>query len=192
MKICVFCASSDKVEASYFADAQSFGRQLAQHSITLVYGGGAHGLMGCIADAVLQGGGQVIGIMPRFMERVEWAHKQLTKLVLVNDMRERKKLLIQDVDAVVALPGGCGTLEELMEVVTLKRLGQFTKPIVILNTKGFYNNLNILLNNMVEQHFMRPEHRGMWHFVDTPDDILPTINATANNWTADAIKFAAV
>ncbi|HPV57420.1 MAG TPA: TIGR00730 family Rossman fold protein, partial [Tenuifilaceae bacterium] len=138
MKVCVYCASSNKVDEKYFKATEILAKNLAKNGITSVYGGGSNGLMGCLADTALHEGGKVIGILPHFMDKVEWGHKNLTELILVKDMHERKRLLIEGVDAVVALPGGCGTLEELMEVITLKRLGKFTKPIIILNTDGFY------------------------------------------------------
>ena len=116
MKVCVYCASSNKVDEKYFKATQVLAKNLAKNGITSVYGGGSNGLMGCLADTVLQEGGKVIGILPHFMDKVEWGHKNLTELILVKDMHERKRLLIEGVDAVVALPGGCGTLEELMEI----------------------------------------------------------------------------
>jgi uncharacterized protein (TIGR00730 family) len=191
MKICVYCASSDKVADKYFAVAEVLGRQMAAEGHTLVYGGGSMGLMGRIADVMIAHGGHVRGVMPRFMDAVEWSHKSITEMVLVEDMHERKKLLVDGVDAVVALPGGCGTLEELSEIITLKRLGMFTKPIVILNLEGFYDPLQMLLERMITEHFMRPEHREMYTFVRNPEDIIAAIkNAPA--WGADAISFAAV
>lgn len=191
MKVCVYCASSSKVDPKYFKATEILAKDMAKNNITVVYGGGSHGLMGCLADTALQQGGKVVGILPRFMDKVEWGHKGLTELKLVRDMHERKKLLIKDVDAVVALPGGCGTLEELMEVITLKRLGKFTKPIVILNTDGFYDHLKALLSKMVDEHFMRTEHVDIWAFVDTPDEIIPAIE-NAPQWDSNAIDFAAV
>lgn len=191
MKVTVYCASSAKVDAKYFEVARELALEFVKNNITVVYGGGSHGLMGCIADTVLENNGKVVGILPRFMEKVEWGHKGLTELTLVNDMHERKKLLIKDVDAVVALPGGCGTLEELSEVITLKRLGMFTKPIIILNTDGFYDDLKKLLDKMIDEKFMRPEHAEIWSFVDNPSDIIPAIKK-APQWSADAISFAAV
>ncbi|MGE0079514.1 MAG: TIGR00730 family Rossman fold protein [Bacteroidales bacterium] len=191
MKVCVYCASSNKVDDKYFKATQVLARDLAKNGMTVVYGGGSNGLMGCLADTALQEGGKVIGILPRFMDKVEWGHKKLTELILVKDMHERKRLLIEDADAVVALPGGCGTLEELSEVITLKRLGKFTKPIIILNTDGFYEHLKALLNKMVEEHFMRTEHVDIWTFVDKPEDIIPAIES-APKWDSDAINFAAV
>jgi uncharacterized protein (TIGR00730 family) len=112
-------------------------------------------------------------------------------MVLVKDMRERKKQLTENVDAVVALPGGCGTLEELMEVFTLKRLGKFTKPIIVLNTDGFYSHLELLIDKMIEERFMRPEHRQIWQMVLTPEEIMPAIKS-APLWDESAIEFAAV
>jgi len=191
MKVCVYCASSNKVDKKYFKATEILAKNLAKNGITSVYGGGSNGLMGCLADTALQEGGKVIGILPHFMDKVEWGHKNLTELILVKDMHERKRLLIEGVDAVVALPGGCGTLEELMEVITLKRLGKFTKPIIILNTDGFYNHLKALLDKMVEERFMRTEHNDIWTFVDKPEDIIPAIN-NAPKWDSDAINFAAV
>lgn len=191
MHICVYCASSPKVAPEHFAAAQQLGHELAQAGHTLVYGGGSKGLMGCVANAVLERGGRVVGIIPRFMERVEWAHKGLSELVLVDDMRERKQLMLERAQAVVALPGGCGTLDELAEALTLKRLGLFCGPIVVLNTNGFFYHLQALLEQMVEQHFMRQEHLQMWSFVDTPQQVLPAI-ANAPKWDSGAIKFAAV
>ena len=191
MRICVYCASSSKVDKAYFEATEKLAEDFANRGITLVYGGGSAGLMGCLADTMLRKNGKAIGVLPRFMEKVEWGHKGLTQLTLVKDMHERKKLLIKDVDAVVALPGGCGTLEELMEVITLKRLGKFTKPIIILNTNGFYDHLKLLLEKMIQEHFMRTEHGEIWQFVNLPEEIVPAIE-NSPEWDSSAIKFAAV
>ena len=136
-RVCVYCASSDKVDQRYFTATKTLGKILAEHQITVVYGGGSAGLMGCLADSVLAHQGQVIGIIPHFMTAVEWQHNGLSDLVLVEDMHERKRRFLVDVDAVIAFPGGCGTLEELLEVITLKRLGIFVKPILIFNQNGY-------------------------------------------------------
>ncbi len=191
MKVCVFCASSAKIDNKYFEATKTVAHELVNANATILYGGGSAGLMGCLADTALSMNGRVIGILPRFMDKVEWGHKGLTQLVLVKDMRERKKQLIENVDAVVALPGGCGTLEELMEVFTLKRLGKFTKPIIVLNTNGFYTHLELLIEKMIDEHFMRPEHRGIWQMVSTPEEIIPAIKS-APLWDESAINFAAV
>ncbi len=191
MRVCVFCASSAKVDKVYFDQTEVVAQELVKAGATIVYGGGSVGLMGCLADKALSLNGEVIGILPRFMEKVEWGHKELTQMILVKDMRERKKLLVEDVDAVIALPGGCGTLEELMEVYTLKRLGKFTKPIVVLNSNGFYSHLELLIEKMIEEKFMRPEHRQIWQLVNTPEEIIPAIHS-APRWDESAIEFAAV
>jgi len=191
MKICVFCASSAKIDEKYFEATKTVAQELVKANATILYGGGSVGLMGCLADTALSLQGRVVGILPQFMDKVEWGHKGLTQMVLVKDMRERKKQLTENVDAVVALPGGCGTLEELMEVFTLKRLGKFTKPIIVLNTDGFYSHLELLIEKMIEERFMRPEHRHIWQMVSTPEEIIPAIKS-APLWDESAIEFAAV
>ncbi len=191
MKVCVFCASSAKIDEKYFEATKTVAHELVNANATILYGGGSVGLMGCLADTALSLQGRVVGILPRFMDKVEWGHKGLTQMVLVKDMRERKKQLTENVDAVVALPGGCGTLEELMEVFTLKRLGKFTKPIIVLNTDGFYSHLELLIDKMIEERFMRPEHRQIWQMVSTPEEIMPAIKS-APLWDESAIEFAAV
>lgn len=191
MKVCVFCASSAKIDEKYFEATKTVARELVHANATILYGGGSVGLMGCLADTALSLQGRVVGILPRFMDKVEWGHKGLTQMVLVKDMRERKKQLTENVDAVIALPGGCGTLEELMEVFTLKRLGKFTKPIIVLNTDGFYSHLELLIDKMIEERFMRPEHRQIWQMVSTPEEIMPAIKS-APLWDESAIEFAAV
>jgi len=147
--------------------------------------------MGKLADVAMQENGNVIGIIPKFMVEVEWSHKNITELIEVNDMHERKKKLIEDVDAIVILPGGSGTLEETMEVITLKRLGKFTKPIIFINTDGFYDSLFQLFDKMIEERFMRHEHENMWTSIEQPEDIVRAIES-APVWNEDAIKIAAV
>jgi len=190
-KVTVYCASSDKVDGKYFDLAGKLGETLAKNNITTVYGGSSMGLMAKLANTALENGGDVIGIMPRFMNEVEWSHQGLTELILVEDMRQRKEMLLEGVDALVALPGGCGTLEELSEAITLKRLGKFTKPIIIVNTDGFYNPLIELFDRMIQENFLREEHRNIWTVVNTAEEILDAIK-TAPEWNEEAIKFAAV
>jgi len=191
MRICVFCASSAKVDEKYFSATKQLAELLVGWGASIVYGGGSVGLMGCLADTAMANGGEVIGILPRFMDKVEWGHKNISQMILVRDMRERKKLLIKNVDAVIALPGGCGTLEELMEVFTLKRLGKFTKPIIVLNTDGFYTHLEMLIEKMIEEHFLRHEHRDIWRLVNTPEEVIPAIKSSPS-WDSSAINFAVV
>ena len=190
-KICVFCASSAKVDQKYFNTTKRFAYDAVANGYDIVYGGGALGLMGALADAALEKNGTVIGIMPEFMKAVEWNHNNISELIIVEDMRERKKQLIERSDAIVALPGGCGTLEELFEAISLKRLGRVTQPIVILNQDGFYDELELLLEHMITEKFMAEQHRPIWTFVKTPEEIIPAIRNAAK-WSPDAIHFAAV
>lgn len=190
-KICVFCASSAKVDQKYFDTTVRFAHLAVANSYDIVYGGGALGLMGALASAALEKNGTVIGIMPEFMKAVEWNHNGLNELIAVEDMRERKKQLIERSDSIVALPGGCGTLEELFEAISLKRLGKIIHPIVILNQDGFYDTLEQLLEHMIAEKFMAEKHRPIWTFVKTPEEIIPAIK-NAPEWTPDAIHFAAV
>jgi uncharacterized protein (TIGR00730 family) len=191
MRICVYCASSEHVDRRYHDAASALGRAIAEARCTLVYGGGAAGLMGSLANGALAAGGDVIGIIPRFMTEVEWQHPGLANLEVVEDMRERKHRLLTGSDAVVALPGGCGTLEELFEAMTLKRLALYLKPIVLLDVDGFYAPLERFLERTIEQRFMNPQHRALWTSVAQVEDVLPAIRATPD-WDANARDYAAV
>ncbi|MEE4311348.1 MAG: TIGR00730 family Rossman fold protein, partial [candidate division KSB1 bacterium] len=135
----MYCASSTRVSAVYFEAAKRLGALLAKRDITIVYGGGSVGLMGALADSALERNGVVVGVIPRFMVELEWAHPDLAELVVVEKLHERRERMIEGVDAVIALPGGCGTFEELIEAITWKRLGMFTKPVVIVNIGGYYD-----------------------------------------------------
>ena len=188
----VYAASSPHSPPEYLATARRLGEALAQAGWTLVYGGGSQGSMGAVADGALDNGGEVVGILPRFMADLEWGHPKLTKLELVEDMRERKHRLLQDCDAVVALPGGCGTLEELFEAITLKRLGLFRAPILLLDTRDYWLPLTRFMDEQViAERFMNPEHRGMWTRVTDVASVLPTIAATPM-WREDAREYAIV
>lgn len=188
-RVCVYCASSRSAGAGYADAATRLGRQLALAGVTVVYGGGSTGSMGALAGAALAAGGRVIGVLPRFMYDIEWGHQGLTELVLVNDLHERKRLMIDEVDAVVALPGGSGTFEELLEALTWKRLGLFFKPIVLVNQGGYYDPLVEQFRRAVEQRFMDPRHLDMWTVVSDVDDVLEAIRAAAT-WPEDARSFS--
>jgi len=189
--ICVYCASSSQVKPGYFKATSRLGKILADAKLSVVYGGGSMGLMGQLADSTLEAGGKITGVIPRFMCDVEWNHTGLTELILVDTMHERKEKMAMMADAVVALPGGCGTLEELLEVITWKRLGIFTKPIVIVNLEGYFDDLISMLNRAVEEHFMRDEHRQMWEIVQQPEEVLEAIQHSMN-WDINARSFAAL
>src|SRR5687768_16973260 len=178
MRVCVYAASSAKVAPEFHAAARGLGDALARAGCSIVYGGGSQGLMGSLADGALAHGGEVIGILPRFMADLEWGHQGLTHLDLVEDMRERKHKLLTGSDAVVALPGGCGTLEELFEAITLKRLGLYFNPILLLDTEGFYAPLQAFLQQVIDKKFLNPEHADMWSLVGEPAGVLPRIRAT--------------
>jgi uncharacterized protein (TIGR00730 family) len=191
MRICVYAASSPQAASGYMNAARELGEALAAGGCTIVYGGGSQGLMGALADGALAKGGEVIGILPRFMADLEWGHPGLTHLDLVEDMRERKHKLLSGSDAVVALPGGCGTLEELFEAITLKRLGLYFNPILLLDTNGFYQKLQAFLQQVIAEKFLNPGHADMWALVPRPGDVLPTIAATPK-WREDARNYAIV
>ena len=191
MRICVYAASSPQAAPVYMDAARALGENLAGNGCSIVYGGGSQGLMGALADGALAKGGEVIGILPKFMADLEWGHPGLTHLDLVEDMRERKHKLLTGSDAVVALPGGCGTLEELFEAITLKRLGIYFNPILLLDTNGFYTPLQAFLQQVIEQKFLNPEHAAMWSLVAEPEQVLPAIAATPR-WREDARNYAIV
>lgn len=190
-RITVFCASSRMVDKKYFEAAQQLAEVLTKNNITAVYGGGAVGLMGTMADYMLENGGSIEGVIPQFMLKVEWGHPGIKQMIVTRDMHERKELLIRNVDAVVALPGGSGTLEELMEVISLKRLGKFINPIIIINTDGFYDALIVLLKKMIDENFMRPDHMKMWKVIDHPYELLEAIK-NSEIWDEGAINIAGV
>lgn len=189
--VCVYCASSRVAHSEYRVAARRLGEVLADAGLGIVYGGGAVGSMGALADGALGRGGRVIGILPRFMAELEWGHKGLTELQLVEDLRTRKHMMLTLTQAAIALPGGCGTLEELLEAITLKRLGLYLNPILLVNTRGFFTPLLQLLERAVEERFMDPRHRLMWQVVDTPEQV-PGALAAAPSWSAEARAFAAV
>jgi len=189
MKICVYCASSDQIAPKYFEATEKLASQFVKENISAVCGGGANGLMGQLADTMIQQGGHIKGIMPKFMDDVEWSHKGIKDFDFTETMQERKEQLIEGVQGVVALAGGCGTMEELFEVMSMKRLGLFMQPIIILNTDGYYDDLKSLLEKMVSEKFMAEQHLDMWTFVNEPEEVIPAIKA-AKSWSEDAIDFA--
>ena len=173
----------------YFDATARLARAFVEAEVEVVYGGGSSGLMGRLADTVLELGGKIRGIMPRFMNEVEWAHRGLTDLEFTDTMHERKAKFLEGVDGLVALPGGTGTLEELLEAMTLKRLGQFGKPIVIVNTDGFYDPLREMLERCAGESFMLEKHLEAWSFVDEPEQVLPAIRRMPT-WGPEVIQIA--
>jgi uncharacterized protein (TIGR00730 family) len=188
-RVCVYCASSASCAPVYHEAAFRLGGVLAEAGFTVVYGGGATGSMGAVANGALAGGGRVVGVLPRFMADLEWGHDRLSELHLVDDMRTRKHEMLSRSEGVVALPGGSGTLEELLEAISLKRLGIFLGPIVLVNTNGFFDPLLALLGSAVAERFMDERHLAMWQVVREPEQV-PGELASAPAWDADARRFA--
>ena len=176
MTVCDFASSSSRINNEFAIAASRLGSLLAQSGIHVVYGGGGIGLMGKLADAVIEGAGMITGVIPQFMKDEGWEHPYVSNMIITSDMGERKRKIFEMSDAVVALPGGVGTLEELMEAITLKQLSLFDGPIIILNTLNFYKSLFNFLNDMVETHFLRKEHKGIWDIVDTPEEVIAALN----------------
>jgi len=189
--VCVYCASSRISHPDYRDAAHRLGAVLATQGFTVVYGGGGVGSMGALADGALSAGGRVVGVLPRFMADLEWGHKGLTELHLVEDMRTRKHVMLSRSQAAIALPGGSGTLEELLEAITLKRLGLYLNPIVLVNTRGFFDPLVAQLEHAVREQFMDERHLRMWQVVADPE-LVPDALAAAPEWTAEARGFAAL
>jgi uncharacterized protein (TIGR00730 family) len=189
--ICVYCASSSACDTVYHDAARRLGATLATHGYVVIYGGGAVGSMGALADGAVAHGGTIIGVMPRFMMELEWGHRNLTELRVVEDMRIRKHTMLSESDGLVALPGGSGTLEELFEALTLKRLGLYTHPIVLVNTRSYFDPLLALLEHAVAERFMDRRHAAMWQVVAEPEDV-PYALEHAPEWSAAARAFAQI
>lgn len=187
--VCVYCASSLACDQVYFRAAETLGRELARNGVRIIYGGGGGGLMGRLADTAMREGGRVTGVLPMFMDELEWGHGSLTELILVSDMHERKRTMLARADAVVALPGGCGTLEELFEAVAWKRLGLYLGPIALVNVQGFFDPCITLLERCVEERFMDERHRSMWIVVDKPEAVVQALEK-APEWHARNRSFA--
>ena len=177
MRICVFCGSSPGHDSQYVNAARALGTLLTDRNIGLVYGGASVGLMGAVADAVLDKGGEVIGVMPQGLVGFEVAHKKLGDLRIVGSMHERKALMAELSDAFIALPGGIGTLEETFEMLTWAQLGFQSKPVALLDIGGFFEKLSGFLDHVVDEGFLRPEHRGMLLRETDPKALLDRIAA---------------
>ena len=189
--VCVYSASSTKINPVYFKAAEELGSLLAEHHIRLINGAGSIGLMCAVADAVLKNGGEVTGVIPRFMVEQNWHHTGLTELIEVESMHERKRKMANLSDGIVALPGGCGTLEELLEIITWKQLGLYLNPIVILNVNGFFDPLLEMLGKAIDENFMRQQHGDIWKVAQTPEEALRLLYETPV-WDISIRKFAAI
>jgi len=191
MTVCVFASSSSRIDNKYAIAASNLGLLLAQAKVDVVYGGGGIGLMGRLADAVLENGGRITGVIPSFMKDEGWDHNAVSKMIITSDMGERKKQMFAMADAIIALPGGVGTLEELTEAMTLKQLGLYKGPIIILNTLNFYKSFIDFLEHMVSGNFLRYEHKGMWEVADTEEEVINLLGKK-DGWHQDPRSIARI
>ncbi|MBQ7697519.1 MAG: TIGR00730 family Rossman fold protein [Paludibacteraceae bacterium] len=189
--VAVYCASSSQVKQVYFDEAYRLGQLLAKEQVGVVYGDGGIGLMGALAKGVLAEKGEITGVIPQFMVDEEWNNPASTRTIVVQTMHERKAKIADLADAMVALPGGIGTFEELLECLTWKQLGLHTKPVVILNTCGYYDTLLAAIDRMVAEHFIRPVHKEMFAVVNTAEEVIPAL-LNAKPWDKSTRRDAAI
>lgn len=187
--VSVYCASSSVIDEVYVKETEKLGRLLGEKKLQVVNGAGSIGLMRVVSDAVLSSGGTVVGVIPRFMVENGWGYDALTRTDVVETMHERKQRIADISDAAIALPGGCGTFEELLEIITWKQLGLYLKPIVIFNINHYYDPLLEMFSRAIEQHFMRPRHEEMWQVAATAEEAVEMI-FTQPTWPKDYAKFA--
>ena len=174
--VCVFGASSANIDARYTDDARELGRRLAENGWRCVNGGGSVGLMGAVTDGTLDAGGEVTGVIPKFMVDNGWCYDRLEDVVVTADMHQRKQIMSEMADAVIALPGGVGTLEELLETLTWRQLGLVKTPIIILNSLGYYDNLLSMLSHAIDEGFMKQSHARLWQVATTPDQAIALLD----------------
>ena len=190
-RVTVYASSSNALNEDYYDAAARLGTLLGRTGVDIAYGGGGVGLMRAMADHAMAEGAHVHGVIPDFLNTVEHGHKGLPQLDVVSDMRERKHRMLVNSDAVISLPGGSGTFEEVFEVLTLKRLGQFLGPVVLVNTRNYFDRFVDFLQHAIAERFMSEKHLDMWNLVEEPEQV-PEAMHHAVEWTADARKFAAV
>lgn len=189
--VCVYAASSGQVNARYVQAAHSLGRLLVAAGYGLINGAGRTGLMAATTDGVLAAGGHAVGVIPQFMVDHGWGRTDMSHTIVTPDMHCRKQTMARLAAGCIALPGGVGTLEELLEIITWKQLGLFDRPIVILNSDGFYDPLLTMLHRLVDEQMMRPMHTDLWCVASTPEETV-TLLATTPAWDMTQSKFAAM
>jgi uncharacterized protein (TIGR00730 family) len=163
----VYCSASERVDGVYKTSAVELGKQLAHHKMTMVYGGGAQGLMGVVANSTMDSGGRVIGFMPEHLKEFEDPNWTITELHMVDTMHTRKRLMFEHSDAFFILPGGFGTLDETFEIITWRQLHLHEKPVIFININNYWDPLEDLMSNIFDQNFAKPEHRKFFKFVTT-------------------------
>lgn len=189
--VAIYCASSNKIRPSYIDAAERLGAEFAKHGLRLIYGDGGIGLMAAAARGALSEGGEVIGVIPQFMVDQGWNNPNSTQTIITQTMHERKATICDMADAMVALPGGIGTFEELLECLTWKQLGLHNCPVVILNTDGYYDRLLSCIEYMIEEQMMRPIHRDMFTVVSQPEDVIQAI-LSSPKWDSNTRRLAAI
>ncbi len=189
--ICVYCASSTQIDPAYFEAARRVGQLIAERGITLVNGAGSMGLMAASADGCLEHGGRAVGIIPTFMVREGWCHQGMTEIIETENIHIRQEKMAQMSDAAIVLPGGCGTLAELTELITWKQLGIYLKPIILLNTLNYYEPLLQALHEAARQHFMREQHTDIWRVAQTPEEAIE-LALTTPLWDTGIRRFAKI
>ena len=189
--VCVYCASSTQIDEKYFRAAEELGTLIAQKGLRLITGAGRMGLMNAVQEAALAAGGKATGVIPTFMVKEGWHHTGLTELIETSSMHERKQMMANLSDGAIALPGGCGTFEELLEIITWKQLGLYLGPVIILNIDGYYDHLLAQLNRALDDKFMRDIHAGIWQVATTPLEAVEMLFSTPN-WDKSVRKFAAI
>jgi uncharacterized protein (TIGR00730 family) len=170
--VCVFCGAQNAVDKKYLDMGSRFGSMLAESKIRLVYGGGDCGLMGAVANSVMQGGGHATGVFPISLRNLENEHKSLSEIVIVGSMHERKKLMFDLSHAFVVLPGGFGTMDEMFEILTWRQLQLHEKPVIIVNYDGYWDKLIALMDNIIGTRFARAETSSFYQVVSTPEDAM--------------------
>ena len=190
-KIAVYCASSTQIDEKYFQDARKLGQLMAENGITLVNGAGNMGLMAESANGCLEKGGKAIGVIPTFMVKEGWCHDGMTEIIETADMHERQATIAEITDAGIFLPGGCGTFAELTELVVWKQLGLYLKPIILLNTKGYFDSMLNTFRQAIKENFMRPVHADIWKVAPTPEDALKMALETPL-WDTSIRRFAKI
>ena len=190
-KIAVYCASSTQIEECYFRDARLLGQLMAEQGVTLINGAGNMGLMAESADGCLEKGGKAIGIIPSFMIKEGWCHEGMSEIIETTDMHTHQAKMAELSDGGIFLPGGCGTFAELMELITWKQLGIYLKPIVLLNTNGYFDALLNTLHQAITQNFMRPVHADIWRVAPNPEEALKMALETPL-WDTSIRRFAKI
>jgi len=190
-KIAVYCASSTQIDNTYFKDARRLGQLMAEQGVTLMNGAGNMGLMAESANGCLEAGGKAIGVIPAFMIKEGWCHEGMTEIIETAGMHERQAKLSEMSDGGIFLPGGCGTFAELMELITWKQLGLYLKPIILLNTNGYFDSLLNTMYQAITQNFMRPVHADIWQVAPTPEVALKMALETPL-WDTSIRRFAKI